>query len=320
MESPTDFRDSPPPIGYSCSVTRNIRILIAFFLFTSCSSRLRGETPPAFDSTDEHALELALRAIKMTPADLSFTKTNAESELILQKAQMFLQQPLELPAYGQYMMSKLKAVDSLFSLTWLAGEQVEKMGGAISIESEIITVDPSFQSNLPPAAARAVKIITDESSFVNQCLSMVLPSDRVDAFSAFAVDTFDLDKDKAEIESWEKLGIKTDGIRSLLRRSDNLELQDNEMANSILKASDEFTGNNIYFNQPLFYFAFAQLAAAVDQAIAILQAAKDDPAMHQEFNTRPTPLSAKLSSAGRDTTSIPTKPFSSSTPAAMTLI
>jgi chromosome condensin MukBEF MukE localization factor len=89
-------------------VTRNIRIVLAVVLFASCSSCLRGETAPAFDSTDEHAIELALRALKMTPPDLSFMKTNVESELVLHKAGLFLQQPLALPAYGQSVMSNLQ--------------------------------------------------------------------------------------------------------------------------------------------------------------------------------------------------------------------
>ena len=268
-------------------MTRNIRILVAFFLFTSC---LRGETPPAFDSTDEHALELALRAIKMTPTDLSFSKTNAESELVLSQATNFLQRPLDLPIYGQYVMSNLKATSSLSSLTWFSGEQLGEMGAAISIGSEMISIDPSFMSNLPPAAAQAVKIITAASSFADQCLKMVLPQHRLEAFSAFAVDNFDLDKDQSELDSWDKLGIKTEGIRALLRRSDDLELGEDELASPILAASDEFNGmvpphavGTSDFNRRLFYMAFSQLAGAVDNAIAVLQKAKDDPAMHQEF-------------------------------------
>jgi len=41
----------------------------------------------------------------MAPPDLSFSKTNVESELVLHKASVFLQQPLALPAYGQSVMS-----------------------------------------------------------------------------------------------------------------------------------------------------------------------------------------------------------------------
>jgi len=70
------------------------------WLFLIVSSAAAAEVPPALDARDEQAIEMALRAIKMTPHDLSFQKTNVESELILQKARTFLQQPLTLPAYG----------------------------------------------------------------------------------------------------------------------------------------------------------------------------------------------------------------------------
>ncbi len=91
---------------------------------------VHGQVPAALDARDEQAIETALRAIKMTPHDLSFQKTNVESELILQKARTFLQQPLTLPAYGQSVASNLQAVISLQSLVGFSKQQLE--AGAIS--------------------------------------------------------------------------------------------------------------------------------------------------------------------------------------------
>ncbi len=250
--------------------------MIVVCLLALCPSWLRGESLPALGATDEHAIDLALRALKMTPHDLSFSKTNVESELILQKARTFLQQPLALPACGQSVMSKLRAIRSLESLTWFSEVQLERPPAPISIEYSRVEIDPVFLTNLPPAVSRAVEIIVEKASYTKQALSMSLPSDQTKTFSAFAIENLGLDKDKTELESWDSLGIKTDEIRSMLRRDAELELQDDELANSILKASDGF-------NRAFLFDAVEQLASAIDKAIAILQEAKDDPAMRKEF-------------------------------------
>jgi HEAT repeat protein len=250
-----------------------VRWLVPFLIV---STAVASELPPALDATDEHSIEMALRALKMTPHDLSFSKTNVDSELILQKARMFLQEPLTLPAYGQSVMSNLQTVASLRSLARFSQHQLEVEHADVSMLSAPVKIEPDFLTNLPPPVARAVEIIADRAGLASLLLQRSLPSDQIHPFAAFAIQNFGLDKDEAELKSWDSLEIKMDEIRSLLRRGEDLELQDDEAANSILRGSDEF-------NQPLFFFALAQLAGAVDKAIAILQEAKDDPAMHREF-------------------------------------
>jgi len=56
-------------------VTRAIRLVVALCLFASCSSLLHGETLPAFDSSDEHAIELGLRAFLERGGFKGFTTT-----------------------------------------------------------------------------------------------------------------------------------------------------------------------------------------------------------------------------------------------------
>ena len=251
------------------------RCLVLFLIVSSAGA---AELPPALDTADEHAIELALRALKMTPHDLSFSKTNVESELILQKVRTFLQQPLTLPAYGQSVMAKLQSATSVQALARFSRKQLEVpteiVGGSMVYAP--VKVDPTFLANLPPSVARAVKVIADSAASANERLRQSLPADQMKPFAAFAVQNLGLDKDKTELESWDSLGIKTDEIRSMLRRDAELELQDDELANSILKGSDEF-------NRAFFFEAVDQLAGAVDKAIAILQEAKDDAAMRKEF-------------------------------------
>ena len=66
---------------------------------------LHAETPVALDASDERAIQLGLRALKMTERDLAFQKTNVEAEFIMPVARAFLQQPLALPAFGQSVFS-----------------------------------------------------------------------------------------------------------------------------------------------------------------------------------------------------------------------
>ena len=113
---------------------------------------------PALDAADEHEIEVALRAIKMTTHDLSFSKTNVDSELVLQKARRFLQEPLTLPAYGHFVTTNLQAVASLGALAGFAREQLEvPMVSYIDRHSRPVELDQRFLSQLPPAVARAVQ-------------------------------------------------------------------------------------------------------------------------------------------------------------------
>jgi hypothetical protein len=76
-------------------------------------------TEPAFDITDQRSIDLALRAIKMSERDLSFSKTNVDSELVLTKARSFLQNPLRLPGYAQSVLSGCAAASNLPAITVL---------------------------------------------------------------------------------------------------------------------------------------------------------------------------------------------------------
>jgi hypothetical protein len=234
-------------------------------LFLIVSSAVAAGVPPPLDATDEHAIELALRAIKMTPHDLSFSKTNVESELILQKARTFLQQPLTLPAYGQSTMAKLQAVTGLQALADFAREQVEvPPAETLNYPCQDFAVDEKFLEKLPPPVARAVRSIASSAVQAQCMLARALPQEKNPAFAAFAAQTFDLDKDKAEVESWERSGIDTSELRDILRRSEALELQDDELARDILDASDKLDSR-------LLFAAFEQLSSAVDSAIADLR-------------------------------------------------
>ncbi|MGD1018540.1 MAG: HEAT repeat domain-containing protein [Verrucomicrobiia bacterium] len=265
-------------------MTHCIRLLLVCYFLTLCPLCFCGETPPALDARDEQAIEMALRAIKMTPRDLSFQKTNVESELILQKARTFLQQPLTLPVYGQSVASNLQSIASLQMLAVFSQHQLEVPSAPVDIEYSPVTVDPDFLTNLPPAVARAVEIIADGAGRANQLLQQSLPSEKSRALAAFAMETFGLDKDAAELQAWDKLGLKTNDVADLLRRDANLDLQDGELETTILDASDKLDRSGLFAASEL-------LADSVDKAIAILQAAKDDPAMQKEFQVETdTPL------------------------------
>ncbi|HVM60531.1 MAG TPA: HEAT repeat domain-containing protein [Verrucomicrobiae bacterium] len=260
------------------------RVFVVCFLLAVAPSCLPGEIPPALDARDEQAMEMALRGIRMTPQDLSFQKTNVESELILQKARTFLQQPLTLPVYGQSVASHLQSISSLAGLADFSRREVEVPMTIIDMEYLPVRVDPGFLSNLPPTMARAVGIIADAAGEAGQLLRQSLPREQMPLFAAFAVPNLGLDKDPAELQAWAKLGLSTNEVADLLRRNDDLDIQDGELENTILNASDQL-------NRPGLFEAFRELADSVDKAIAILQAAKDDPAMQREFQMETdTPL------------------------------
>ena len=229
------------------------------------SSVAAAELPPALDATDRHEIEVALRALKMTPHDLSFKKDVVDSELVLRKSRLFLQQPLTLPAYGYYMMTNLQAVASLEALAGLAREQVEvPPPPAFAFTHVGTTVGNEFLEKLPLPVARAVQTIVRAAGFSQALLAGALPQDKRAPFAAFTADTFHLDHDKAELETWERMGLDTSKLRDILRRSDNLELQDEELAYDILAASDKL-------DSPLMFAAFDELSRAVDAAIADLR-------------------------------------------------
>ncbi len=228
-----------------------IRIVFAFCLVASCPSFLHGETPPALDAADEHEIEVALRAIKMTTHDLSFSKTNVDSELVLQKARRFLQEPLTLPAYGHFVTTNLQAVASLGALAGFAREQLEvPMVSYIDRHSRPVELDERFLSQLPPAVARAVQGLYRAAG----AALPLLPHPNDVAFAAFSIESLD----SAELDGL------SEQARALARRNEALELQDDKLGNSILTASDEL-------DRPALLLAFNELASAVDAAIADLR-------------------------------------------------
>ena len=196
---------------------------------------------PALDGTDQHAIELGLRALKMTEGDLSFSKTNVKSELILPEARFFLQQPLALAGYAEHKLTELRAVTNLISL-------VE--GHAPSWPLPEIGRDEARLSitGVAPAVADAVQRIFATALAVQS----LLPKPDKAAFDAFAIDTFR--------DGREELGVS----QALLAREQGLVLQDTELADAILAAADTF-------DQGRLMTAFKALAIAVDEAIAGLQ-------------------------------------------------
>jgi HEAT repeat protein len=186
-----------------------------------------------FDSTDEHALQLALRAIKMTERDLGFSKTNVEAELIFPEARRFLQHPLDLPAHATTLIANLNSATNLNSLLPAAAGTTEILRPAQNDK----TGDP---------LARAIQLITTAARRVQP----LLPKPDKAAFDAYVLEA-----------CREDFNIAPD----LLRRADALELQDTELADAILAASDRF-------DRTALLTATRTLAAAVDQAVELLRA------------------------------------------------
>jgi hypothetical protein len=240
-------------------------MLRTFMVLLFCtSSVLAAEMPPALDTTDESAIDLALRAIKMTERDLSFSKTNAESELVLGKTRRLLQEPLSLPLYGQFMLSNCASVASLADLARFTGAQLELPPRLIDVEFQRLNVDPGFLKRLPLGVAHAVQRVVDASSEARILIDLALPPERAAPFAAFAADTFQLDKDEAEVDRWQQAGIDTTTLREIVRRDNALELQDAELADAILSASDKF-------DEAKLMIAFETLTRGVDDAVAELR-------------------------------------------------
>ncbi len=211
----------------------------------------------------EPAIDRALRAIKMTEHDLSFSKTNVESELVLAKARTFLQQPLALPVYSQQVMTGLSAIVSMAGLAEFADYQLELTPPPpVLVPRPPVFIDEGFLSKLPNSMTGVVQRVVQSVNEVGYYLGT--PRNRATAFAAFSISTFQLDKDKAEVDRWEQDGMDMTKLRELLRRDDNLELQDTELADAVLATSD-------YFSPATMMVAFKALARAVDDAIAELR-------------------------------------------------
>jgi HEAT repeat protein len=221
-------------------------------------------TGPAFDTSDMRAVELGLHALKMTPHDLSFAKTNVESELILPTVRRFLQEPLTLPVYAESTLENLRAVTILAGLVSTVVNLSEVEGLATGFDSEFLrsAQNDIVVTGVPPSVARAVRIIYNAA----QRARPLLPRPDKAVFDAFALDTFHDDR--------HEMGINPE----LIRRDDDLELQDTELADAILNASDKFDRGKLMT-------AAVILADAVDEAIAELRTNTFTEEFQVEFKT-----------------------------------
>jgi len=248
-------------------------------LFLIGSTALAAELPPALDNDDLRGIEQALRAIKMTPADLSYKKDVVDCELVLKKTRLFLQQPLTLPAYGHNVMSKLQSVSSPQELADFSRDQLEIRPRGGPVLGSNVGMDPNFLKQLPPPVADAVQTIVTETSFAITLLRQALPTDKQAAFSAFAVDALHLDQDQAELDSWDRMGMDTASVRAWLARDQKLDSQDSEEGDAILAASDQYHAEELFA-------AFEGLCRAVDRAIKELQSRPVTNEFQVETDTR----------------------------------
>jgi len=223
---------------------------------------LIAETPVAFDATDERALQLALRALKMTESDLAFQKTNVESELILPQARQFLEEPLSVPGYAEAMLDDCLRSTNLERLVMYSFKQPFIGQWSCGIR-EPEKIDPSFLTKLPAPVSQAIETIVESASLATQALIQAMPSNGAAALAGFAPEALHIEKDKAEIEDWQRLGIDTGALKNFLARDTKLELQDTELADAILNTSDKF-------NSPYLMLASTGLSRAVNDVVAIL--------------------------------------------------
>jgi hypothetical protein len=258
---------------------------------------LLGTTAFALDSNELSAIAFGLRALKMSPSDLAFKKDMAESEFVLQKARRFLYQPLELAEYGDQTREELGNCDSLQQLVAFAQQELEVKSGVRSMgltnlraclesrEATALNGRPACsrcrghngtgetpvqlgvsKHALRPDVPAGVTAVVE--NIYNAALAVpVPPKNAHTAFTAFAMDSFRLDKDAGELDAWDKIGMDTKAIRELLRRDENLELQDDELGMMFLNAADGFDLTNCLA-------ASWRLARAVDAAVAGLQTNK----------------------------------------------
>ena len=238
------------------------RVLLFVALLTPLV--LHAEIPAAFDATDAQALRLALRALKMTERDLGFQKTNVEAELVLTKTRLFLQEPLRLPGYAESVLSNCTTATDLSDLANIVFDQLEIRSPMITTMFSPVTVDTTFLSNLPAPVAHAVQKITDWAAFSSVWLKHAFPANGTAALVGFAAEELHIQKDKTEIESWRRLGLDTAPLKLFLERDEHLELQDTELADAILRASDKL-------DLPKLRSASWVLAGAVNEAVALLR-------------------------------------------------
>ena len=253
------LRDAGIKFQYGLSMIRLALIMCVLPVVS-----LFAETPAALNATDERAIQLALRALKMTERDLSFQKTNVESELIFPQARQFLQAPLRLPGYAEMVLSNCTSATELRDLANFASQQFDPLPTFYDVRPYAIFIEPGFLTKLPAPVSEAIQQIVWASQLSAGLLIHALPSDGAAALAGFAPEALHIKNDIAEIESWHQQGIDTGPLQQFLDRDEQLELQDAELADAILNASDKF--NNVQL-----MYAATQLAGAVDKAAALLR-------------------------------------------------
>jgi hypothetical protein len=191
-------------------------------------------TEPALDANDQGAINLALCAIKMTERDLSFSKTNVESEFVGPGVRGFLQYPLTILSAANEQMKFCE--DLNFSSFATLPSSIE--GNEMKID-----LDPSFLSKLPPIVATNVQKIVAAAVRSECVLRQVLPKDARAPFAAIALEKLYLNRDPVELDKWSKAGFDTTALRELLQRDEALELQDTEIADTILAAGDRYVSS-----------------------------------------------------------------------------
>src|SRR5258706_5192001 len=186
-----------------------MRLLLCTLVCLLCPLRplrLCGETPPALDATDQHYIDLALRAIKMSPTDLCFKKAHIESTLVLEKSRAFLKQPVALSHYATLSKSNLQTIATINMLADFSRRQVEKdvrtnfefmLSGAKTVQVFVAAapIEAEALNQLPVPVTRAVECIINAATAAKQVLQPTLTRLKQSPLPAIAVDLFHLDKD-----------------------------------------------------------------------------------------------------------------------------
>ena len=263
---------------------------VLLFLALLIPLELQAEESAAFDATDAHALQLALRALMMTECDLGFQKTNVEAELVLPQARLFLQEPLQLPNDATHLMNmKFSKERNLCSLAIIAFGETQYGGVGKFLSFMKDDTDPAFLAKLPLPVGQAIEQIIESSHLATRELGRTLPTNSVAALASFAEEELHIATDKTEIESWKQIGIDTGPLTNLLEREARLELQDTVLVDAILSASDQFSSSEAFISHQYsssgLSLASRTLARTVDNAVTLLQTNRFTGDFQYETNT-----------------------------------
>lgn len=170
-------------------------VVVALFLI---ATNVSGEDPTALD--------MALRALKMTERDLAFQKTNVESELVSPLVTHLLQQPRQLPAAAADWQARLAAATNL---------------------TAIVTAIEPRAAPLPHPAPADGRAWWQPILAAAEAIQPLLPKPTRAAFEAAVVEILG-DDDARQLAP------------ALHARRQALELHDGELANTLLDAADHF--------------------------------------------------------------------------------